>query len=130
MYSAIEAGILQLPGLLAKISQVLFHRLDFQLQVHQVAFQIGDLFRLGLVAPLKVPAVAAALAPAPGMAIAITGLVTVAITFFAHVESPYLKNTLLESGVRRADTCPPKKDGREHALSCFSLRNYLFIKIR
>ena len=47
--------------LLAQISQVLFHRLDFQFQVHEVAFQVGDLFRLGLVAPLKVPAVTAAI---------------------------------------------------------------------
>jgi hypothetical protein len=67
---------------------VFFHRLDFQFQVHEVAFQIGDLFRLGLVVPLKVPAVAAALTPATGMAIAIAGLAFVAITFFTHFSSP------------------------------------------
>jgi hypothetical protein len=67
--------------LLAQVSQVFFHRLDFEFEFRQVGFQFLDLLGLGQEAALKTALFAAAIA-------ATVAFPVLAITIFVHNISP------------------------------------------
>jgi hypothetical protein len=68
--------------LFSQVSQVLFHRLDLELELFQVGFQLFDLLGLGQKLALKAATISAA-AFATAVAFAI-----LAITLFVHIISP------------------------------------------